>query len=105
MPLHGGYPHLKSFKVAQCEQKLKADMLKSSCSTTDIPATIRSKNSDTQERNLTMKPHKIRRTGMALVLGGLAFASMPLPACTIFVLTDNSRVVSLVRAELKTPLH
>jgi hypothetical protein len=40
-----------------------------------------------------MKPHKIRRAGMALVLAGLAFASLPLPACTIIVLTDTNRAL------------
>src|ERR1017187_8239171 len=38
------------------------------------------KNSETKERNLTMKPHKSRRAGMALVLAGLAFASLPVPS-------------------------
>lgn len=40
-----------------------------------------------------MKPHKIRRAGMALVLAGIAFASLPVPACTIFVLTDTNHAL------------
>ena len=40
-----------------------------------------------------MKPHKLHRAGMALVLAGLAFVSLPVSACTIFVLTDTNRAL------------
>src|ERR1017187_4027743 len=40
-----------------------------------------------------MKLQMIRRAGMALVLAGLAFVSLPMPACTIFVLTDTNRAL------------
>ena len=40
-----------------------------------------------------MKSHKIRRAGLALVLACFAFVSLPVPACTIFVLTDTNRAL------------